>query len=58
MSTKVKSKKAAKLPAKEFDAVKMMRHIRKKIDKDIEGMTFEEQKAYIKAKLDKDNLHN
>ncbi len=33
---------------KEFDEVKMMREIRNKIDKETEGMTFEELKEYIK----------
>ena len=30
-----------------FDAVKMMREIRDKISKDIKGMTFEEEQAYL-----------
>ncbi len=33
---------------KKFDAVKMMRDIRNKIDKDIAGMTFEQEKEYFK----------
>ena len=33
---------------KKFDAVKMMRDIRNQIDKDIEGMTFEQEKEYFK----------
>ena len=36
---------------KEFDAVKMMREIRDKISKETMDMTFEEFKAYIRAKL-------
>lgn len=32
---------------KKFDAVKMMRDIRNQIDKDIEGMTFEQEKDYF-----------
>ena len=32
---------------KKFDSVKMMRDIRDKISKDIEGMTFEEEKRYL-----------
>jgi hypothetical protein len=36
---------------KAFDAVKMMREIRDKISQDTQNMTFEELKAYIKAKL-------
>lgn len=33
---------------KKFDAVKIMREIRNKIDKDIEGMTFEQEQEYFK----------
>jgi hypothetical protein len=33
---------------KKFDAVKMMRDICNKVDKDIEGMTFEQEKEYFK----------
>ena len=33
---------------KEFDAVQMMRKIRDKIDHDIAGMTFEEEKEHFK----------
>jgi hypothetical protein len=33
---------------KKFDAVKMMREIHNKIEKDIEGMTFEQEKEYFK----------
>ena len=33
---------------KKFGAVKLMREIRDQIDKDIEGMTFEEEKEYFK----------
>ncbi len=43
---------------KDFDAVKMMRDIRDKIDRDIAGMTFEEQKAYLKKHLDRDKKAN
>lgn len=34
--------------SKKFDAVKMMREIRDKIDKETEGMTFEQLKEYYK----------
>lgn len=34
--------------SKKFDAVKMMREIRDKIDKGIEGMTFEQEKEYFR----------
>ena len=33
---------------KEFDAVDMMRSIREKISKEIQGMTFEQEKEYLK----------
>lgn len=33
---------------KEFDAVKMMREIRNRIDKETEGMSFEQLKQYYK----------
>jgi hypothetical protein len=36
---------------KKFDAVKMMRDIRDKISQETQNMTFEQLKAYIKAKL-------
>ena len=36
---------------KQFDAVKMMRDIRKKISSETQNMTFEELKAYIKKQL-------
>ena len=36
---------------KQFDAVKMMREIRDKINSDTQNMTFDELKAYIKQKL-------
>ncbi len=38
---------------KKFDSVKMMREIRNKIDKDIEGMTFEEEKEYFRKASEK-----
>lgn len=40
---------------KTFDAVKMMREIRDKISQETQNMTFEQLKAYIKAKLAKNN---
>ena len=36
---------------KTFDAVKMMRDIRDKISTETQNMSFEQLKAYIKAKL-------
>jgi len=36
-----------------IDAVKMMRDIRDKLTKEIMGMTFEEEKAYLKKLLAK-----
>ncbi|HHP7242854.1 MAG TPA: hypothetical protein ACFCUD_14350 [Cyclobacteriaceae bacterium] len=38
---------------KKFDAVKMMREIRDKIDKETEGMTFEQLKQYYKQSAEK-----
>jgi hypothetical protein len=40
--------KVAEKKAKKFDTVKMMRDIRNQMDKDIEGMTFEQERAYFK----------
>ena len=40
---------------KTFDAVKMMREIRDKISHETQNMTFEQLKAYIKAKLTENN---
>lgn len=39
---------------KQFDAVKMMRHIRDKISSRTQNMTFDELKEYIKQKLAND----
>ena len=41
---------------KSFDAVKMMREIRDKISSETQGMSAEQLRAYIKAKLDKENV--
>lgn len=38
---------------KKFDAVKMMREIRDKIDKETKGMTFQELKKYYKESAEK-----
>jgi len=38
---------------KKFDAIKMMRDIRDKIDKDIQGMTFEQEKEYFQKASEK-----
>jgi hypothetical protein len=38
---------------KPFDAVKMMRDIRDQIDKDTEGMTFEQEKKYFEKGAEK-----
>ena len=40
---------------KTFDAVKMMREIRDKISHETQNMTFDQLKAYIKAKLKENN---
>ncbi len=36
---------------KEFDAVKMMREIRDKLSKELENMSYEEQRKYIRGKI-------
>ncbi len=36
---------------KQFDAVQMMRSIRDELSKQISGMTFEEEQAYIRQRL-------
>lgn len=36
---------------KKFDSVRMMREARERISRDIEGMTFEQEKAYIRERL-------
>lgn len=36
---------------KPFDAVRMMRSIRDRISKEIGGMSFEEERAYIRQRL-------
>ena len=46
MKTTTKIKKA-------FDAVDMMRSIREKISKEIQGMTFEQEKEYLKKRTEK-----
>ena len=46
MKTKVKTEK-------KFDAVKMMRDIRNKIDKEIAGMTFEQEREYFNKGAEK-----
>lgn len=45
--------KTTEATTKKFDAVKMMRDIRNKIDKDIQGMTFEQEKEYFKKGAEK-----
>lgn len=37
---------------KQFDAVQMMRSIRDRMSEDIRDMTFEEEQAYIRQRLD------
>ncbi|MBS4041500.1 MAG: hypothetical protein ACK4JX_01245 [Flavobacterium sp.] len=43
--------KTNKPKKKEFDAVKMMREIREKINSETQGMTFEQLRSYIDTKL-------
>lgn len=38
---------------KDFDAVQHMRELRDRISRDIDGMTFEEEKAYIRERLER-----
>jgi type II secretory pathway predicted ATPase ExeA len=38
-------------PEKNFDSVQLMREQRDRISRDIEGMTFEQEKAYIRERL-------
>ena len=50
MKTKIKNKKNV---AEDFDPVKMMRDIRDKLTQEIIGMTYEQEKAYLKKLLAK-----
>lgn len=36
---------------KKFDSVRMMREARERISQDIAGMTFEQEKAYLRERL-------
>jgi type II secretory pathway predicted ATPase ExeA len=38
---------------KDFDSVQHMRELRDRISRDIEGMTYEEEKAYIRERLER-----
>ena len=38
---------------KDFDAVQHMRELRDRISRDIEGMTYDEEKAYIRERLER-----
>jgi hypothetical protein len=55
METTKKEKTPAR-PAGGFDAVKMMRDIRDKISSETQDMTFDEFKAYMKAKIQESKL--
>lgn len=48
MKTKEKKKQKPKRAKKDLDAVKLMREIRNKVDKDIADMSFEEELEYFK----------
>jgi hypothetical protein len=50
MKTKTKNKKNS---TEDFDPVKMMRDIRDKLTQEITGMTFEQEKAYLKKLIAK-----
>lgn len=52
MKTKTKTKNK-KTSTEDFDPVKMMRDIRDKLTQEILGMTFEQEKAYLKKLLAK-----
>ena len=45
--------KIKEITRKKFDAVQMMRKIRNKIDKEIAGMTFEQEKEYFNKGAEK-----
>lgn len=49
---KIQTKKKTTVE-KKFDAVKMMRKIRDKLNKEIMGMTYEQEKEYLKKLLAK-----
>jgi hypothetical protein len=40
-----------RMPEKKFDSVQLMREQRDRISRDIDGMTFEQEKAYIRDRL-------
>ncbi|HZD60752.1 MAG TPA: hypothetical protein VE439_09920 [Anaerolineae bacterium] len=42
---------------KEFDAVNMMREIRDKLSKEFSGMSYDEQKKYIKERTKPRKVH-
>lgn len=50
MKTLIKKKKAI---VEDFDPVKMMRDIRDKLTQEITGMTYEQEKEYLKKLLAK-----
>ena len=36
---------------KPFDAVQLMRHLREKLSREVEGMSYEEEKEYIRKQV-------
>ena len=36
---------------KPFDAVQLMRHLREKLSREVEGMSYEEEKEYIRKRV-------
>ena len=50
MKTKSKNKK---ITTEDFDPVKMMRDIRDQLTQEVTGMTFEQEKAYLKKLIAK-----
>ena len=45
----------ANIKTKEFDAVEAMRIIREKISQEIQGMTFEKEKEFLRKQVEKYN---
>ena len=50
---KTKTKKKSTIVTTDFDPVKMMRDIRDKLTEEIMGMTYDQEKAYLKKLIDK-----
>lgn len=46
-----------KKPSKTIDSVRLMREARERISREITGMSFEEEKAYIRERLERARQH-